>query len=101
MAEMEFEEAMARLEGIIEQLSAGKLTLKESVTLYEEAVKLVGFCRKELSDSQRRIEILRKDLEGQMEVISAEPGEFGMEEAEGEAEVSEDDSEKDPDESLF
>jgi exodeoxyribonuclease VII small subunit len=79
---MEFEQALSRLEEIIEQLSVGKLTLKESVKLYEEAVKLVALCRKELSASEKKIEILRKDLEGQMTSESASPSDFGASEPE-------------------
>jgi exodeoxyribonuclease VII small subunit len=88
---MEFEQALSRLEEIIEQLSVGKLTLNQSVKLYEEAVKLVAFCRKELSASEKKIEILRKDLEGQIVSESASPADFGMAEPEPE-ETTEDDS---------
>lgn len=88
---MEFEQALSRLEEIIEQLSVGKLTLKQSVKLYEEAVKLVAFCRKELSASEKKIEILRKDLDGQMASEPASPSDFGMVESEPE-ETAENDS---------
>ena len=46
MAEMKFEQAMARLEQIVATLESGKCTLDESMTLFEEGAKLTAFCRR-------------------------------------------------------
>ena len=46
-----FEESCLRLEEIISKLEDEKLSLDESVKLYEEGMKLVVKCNKELSDA--------------------------------------------------
>ena len=58
------EEALARLEYIAQQLEKGDLTLEEALTFFEEGVKLVKICSKMLDQAEGRIQILTKDLNG-------------------------------------
>lgn len=56
--ELNFEEAMARLEQIVRALEGGNVPLDESLTLYEEGVRLVKLCSNRLENAERRIKIL-------------------------------------------
>ena len=56
--ELNFEEAMARLEQIVRALEGGNVLLDESLTLYEEGVRLVKLCSARLENAEKRIKIL-------------------------------------------
>lgn len=59
MAEKErlsFEEALKKLESIVEQLEDENITLEDSVKLYEEGVKMSKFCTEILEQAELRIE---------------------------------------------
>ncbi len=64
MAEMKFEEALKKLEAIVEELESGKLSLDDSLKKYEEGVKLSGFCHKALQAAQKKVQVLSKKGEG-------------------------------------
>lgn len=51
-----FEEALARLEEIVEKLESENISLEESVSLYEEGIKLSKKCSQTLEDAELRIE---------------------------------------------
>ncbi|HHY42032.1 MAG TPA: exodeoxyribonuclease VII small subunit [Thermoanaerobacterales bacterium] len=63
-----YEEALSRLEYITEQLEKGDLTLDEALTFFEEGIKLVKICSKMLDEAEGKIEILTKDLEGNITI---------------------------------
>ncbi len=67
MAELKFEEALARLEEIVGQLEKGDLPLEESLRLFEEGVGLSKTCIKKLDEAEKKIEILIKNREGGLE----------------------------------
>lgn len=58
MEEINFEEAMKKLEQITAELEKGDLSLDESVKKFEEGIKLSKKCNKILEDSEKRINIL-------------------------------------------
>jgi exodeoxyribonuclease VII small subunit len=58
MEEINFEEAMKKLEQITTELEKGDLSLDESVKKFEEGIKLSKECNKILEDSEKRINIL-------------------------------------------
>ena len=58
MEEINFEEAMKKLEQITVELEKGDLSLDESVKKFEEGIKLSKECNKILEDSEKRINIL-------------------------------------------
>lgn len=55
MAEMTFEQAMARLEQIVTVLEGGRCSLDESLALFEEGTKLTAFCSKTLKNAEQKI----------------------------------------------
>ncbi len=50
-----FEEALARLEQIINRLEEGSLTLEESVDLFEQGQQLTAFCQDALDSAELRV----------------------------------------------
>jgi exodeoxyribonuclease VII small subunit len=51
-----FEEALTKLEAIVEKLDDEDITLEESVQLYEEGLKLSIICSKTLESAELKIE---------------------------------------------
>lgn len=66
--ELNFEDAMNRLEEIVEQMESGKMLLEELIVRYEEGMKLVKVCQDRLASAEQRIEIITRDHEGKMVV---------------------------------
>lgn len=56
MAEITFEEAVLKLEQVVKKMESDKLTLDESIDLYEKGVKLSAFCKKKLDEAKLKIE---------------------------------------------
>lgn len=59
----DFEKSIKDLETIIEKLSTGDLSLKESVELYEKGVKLSKSMEKQLNENEKKISIILEDKE--------------------------------------
>lgn len=57
------EEAMARLDEIAQRLGSAELELAESLTLYEEGVRLLRHCEALMAGAEERIQQLRADGE--------------------------------------
>lgn len=73
--EVKFEEALARLEAVVDRLESGELPLEESLRLFEEGVHLTKVCSHRLEEAERRITILLKNEGGEMrEAPFAEEG---------------------------
>jgi exodeoxyribonuclease VII small subunit len=72
-----FEECLQRLEKIVDELERGDIPLEQSLSLFEEGMKLSESCRKELEQAEGKVEILLK----QNGKLQAEP--FEPEKAEG------------------
>ena len=56
---MSFEEAMARLEEIVETLSSQKINLDSMIALYEEGNVLREHCNKRLEEAKMKIEMVK------------------------------------------
>jgi len=55
---MTFEQSIARLDDILEQLSKGDIALETSLSLYAEGAALIESCTRELSEAKLKIERL-------------------------------------------
>lgn len=71
MTEMKFEEALEKLEKIVQELERGDLSLEESLKRYEEGVRLSQYCSKKLEQAKKRVEILVKS-QGKLEMVPFE-----------------------------
>jgi exodeoxyribonuclease VII small subunit len=60
ISKMSFEEAMERLENIVETLSSQKVNLDSMVELYEEGNALKEYCAKRLEEAKMKIEVIGK-----------------------------------------
>jgi len=68
MAEMKFEEAIKKLEKIVQELEDGDLPLDESLERYEEGIRLSKVCAKKLETAKKKVEILLKSEDGTFEL---------------------------------
>jgi len=64
MAEKKFEEAMGRLEEIVEKLESGDLSLEDSLKMFEEGMKLIRFCSEKLEEAEQKVTMLVKESGG-------------------------------------
>jgi exodeoxyribonuclease VII small subunit len=71
--EPSFENAMERLEQIVEQMESDKLPLETLLERYEEGTKLVRFCSEKLTAAEKRIEIITRNAAGKAEVTEFDP----------------------------
>jgi exodeoxyribonuclease VII small subunit len=68
MAKQTFEDALARLEQLTEELEDGNLSLDKSLKKFDEGIKLAAFCNSSLNEARAKVElILNKD--GQLESV--------------------------------
>lgn len=59
-----FEDALKRLEEVLEALEHGNLNLEEALQAFGEGVGLVRFCHGKLDEVERKVELLLKDAAG-------------------------------------
>ncbi len=60
--DLNLEEALQDLEEIVGSLEDGKLTLDESLALFERGIRLVRLCSARLESAEQRIESLSGEL---------------------------------------
>ena len=72
-SKVKFEDGLALLEKIVEELESGDLTLDESLARYEEGVKALKKCYEILRDAEKRVEILLKGQNGELKPEPFEP----------------------------
>jgi exodeoxyribonuclease VII small subunit len=72
MAKKTFEDALKKLDEIVESLEGDELSLEESVKKFEEGMKLSTFCAQKLDEAEKKISILKKDMEGNLEKVPFE-----------------------------
>jgi len=67
----DFEGALKTLEGLVEQMERGELSLEQSLQCFEQGIRLTRECQKALNEAEQRVDILLgKDAD-------AEPEPFG------------------------
>lgn len=59
-----FEQAMSRLEEIVEKMESGDLALEELIVRYEEGMQLVKVCQERLASAEERIEMITRNSAG-------------------------------------
>ncbi len=60
MAKKTFEDSLARLEEITRQLEDGKISLDQSLKIFDEGVNLARFCQEKLDSAQEKVDLLLK-----------------------------------------
>lgn len=64
MKDINFEEAMTRLEDEVKKLESGNMSLDDSIASFEEAIKLIRICNEKLENAERRVRILTESKDG-------------------------------------
>lgn len=77
--ELKFEEALEKLEKIVEDLEGEGLSLEESMKRYEEGVRLSKLCSKRLEEAKKKIELLLKSTDGKFLTKAVDEDEVGGE----------------------
>lgn len=62
--EISFEEAIARLDELARALESGKTALSDSLSMFEEGVKLISICKKQLDEAEQRVRELTENGNG-------------------------------------
>tara|TARA_Y100001968_G_scaffold324083_1_gene362770 strand:+ start:1873 stop:2097 length:225 start_codon:yes stop_codon:yes gene_type:complete len=55
------ETSLNELNRIVDNLEADETTLKETMKLYEDGLKLIKFCESEIEIAEKKIKILNKE----------------------------------------
>ena len=74
-ADLSFEDALAQLETIINELERGQVPLERSIEIYERGAALKAHCEQRLKAAQLRVEKIVVGSDGQPRGV--EPAEFG------------------------
>lgn len=61
---LSYEQAVTRLGEIVSDLEKGKLTLADSLTLFEEGTALMKLCTDLLDDAEQKVVLLKKGADG-------------------------------------
>ena len=64
MADLTFEKAMKQLEQIVHELESGDQPLEKAIKKFEEGVQLSKFCSEKLDETEKRINVLLKNQNG-------------------------------------
>mgnify|MGYP001180401808 FL=1 len=56
--EIDFEKALEQLEGIVEDLESGELSLENSLKSFEKGIKLARQCQEQLSKAELQVQKL-------------------------------------------
>ena len=67
-SDKKFESALEELEGVVEQLESGDLSLEDALAAFEKGVGLVKYCNQKLSEVEKKVELLLKDKEGRLQL---------------------------------
>jgi len=68
MAEIRFEEAVKKLEKIVDDLEKGDLSLEEALKKYQEGLELSRLCSQRLESARKKIDVLAKNKKGEFEL---------------------------------
>lgn len=60
----DFEKSLEQLEQIVSRMEQGELTLEESLSAFEEGVKLTRTCQNTLKQAEQRVSKLINDQDG-------------------------------------
>jgi exodeoxyribonuclease VII small subunit len=65
-AELPFEEALTRLESIVETMESGDLPLETLLARFEEGTRLAHLCQTKLAEAELKIQQLEKTSSGDL-----------------------------------
>ncbi len=63
-AKLSFEDALTKLESIVESMESGDVPLADLLARFEQGTKLLKVCENRLKDAELKIEQLKKQKDG-------------------------------------
>jgi len=63
MKNIKFEDALLKLEEIVDKLEAGDISLDDSLKVFEEGNDLVKLCLKKLNEAEQKLKSISDDLD--------------------------------------
>jgi exodeoxyribonuclease VII small subunit len=73
VAGLPFEEALKKLETIVEAMESQELPLETLLAKYEEGTQLARICQERLADAELKIQQLEKNAAGEMKLKPVPP----------------------------
>jgi exodeoxyribonuclease VII small subunit len=74
MSETKFEDALKKLEKIVEDLEKGDLSLDEALKKYQDGIELSRLCSQRLDTAKKKIDMLVKNKKGEFELKAFDEG---------------------------
>jgi exodeoxyribonuclease VII small subunit len=69
----QFEDALKRLQVIVETLERGDLPLEQAMESFAEGMQLVQSCHRKLEEAEKKVQTLVKDQQGAFTTAAFEP----------------------------
>ncbi|MBN2224627.1 MAG: exodeoxyribonuclease VII small subunit [Deltaproteobacteria bacterium] len=73
MGDIDFDSGLKKLEGIVQQLDTGELSLEQSLKIFEEGIDLVGLLTRKLDEAEKKIETLTQTEDGSITIKDFDP----------------------------
>ena len=73
ISEIDFDSGLKKLEGIVQRLDAGDLSLEDSLKIFEEGIALVGLLAKKLDEAEKKVETLTQAEDGSITIEEFDP----------------------------
>jgi exodeoxyribonuclease VII small subunit len=70
-----FEEALKRLEAVVEAMESEELPLEQLLGKYEEGTQLAGICQAKLAEAELKIQQLERNAAGELKLKPISPEE--------------------------
>jgi exodeoxyribonuclease VII small subunit len=67
--DLSFEQAMERLEGVVNDLERGNISLDKSLKAYEYGMALKSYCADRLKKAEQKIEKIMTDSDGKIKKV--------------------------------
>jgi exodeoxyribonuclease VII small subunit len=68
-----FEEALKKLEAVVDAMESGDLPLESLLAKYEEGMRLAKVCQEKLAEAELKIQQLEKNAAGEMKLKPLSP----------------------------
>ena len=72
-AALEFERSLSELQTLVERLESGELPLEESLSAFEQGIRLTRDCQSALTQAEQKVQILL-ERDGELEEAPFEAG---------------------------
>ncbi len=72
-AALDFEQSLSELQTLVERLESGELPLEESLSAFEQGIRLTRDCQSALTQAEQKVQILL-ERDGELEEAPFEAG---------------------------